>query len=87
MGRVMLLHSSVMALRSGQMAQSGRLSESRHAQIHSWFGRKGAELLETQWSEGDMRLRWRRIAKCFKLVILRPPLLWRYPQDVRAWIA
>ena len=56
------------------------LKEQTHAQIHSWIGPNDGELLETQWSEGDVRLRWWRSAKRFKLiVILKPPLLWQYP--------
>ena len=64
------------------------LREQTHAQICSWIGPSGGQLLESQWSEGDVRLRWRCVAKRFRLiVILRPLLLWHLPQDVRVWIA
>ena len=44
-------------------------------QVQDWVGSRAAELLQQQWKEGDVRLRWRRSAKRFcLLVIIRPPL-------------
>ena len=55
-------------------------------QVQCWIGSKAAELLQQQWQEGDVRLRWRRCAKRFRLlVIIRPPLEWIYAKRLRPW--
>ena len=52
------------------------LREHTRAHMHSWIGPKGGELLLTQWFAGNVRLRWRHVAKRFRLIVtLRPPLL------------
>ena len=53
-------------------------------QVQDWVGSRAAELLQQQWKEGDIRLRWRCSAKRFRLlVIIHLPLEWIYAEGLR----
>ena len=55
-------------------------------QVQGWIGSRAADLLQQQWQEGDVWLRWHRSTKRFRLmIIIRPPLEWIYPDGVRPW--